>query len=105
MNKITVKQAQAIMASGLFFGLRGYSKANGEIRNFNARQGVKKHSNGGTWNGNPSKNLLLAEPVSPQARKVASDNGLKVNPYRTLKLDSLIGCEFRAEGKIYKIIA
>lgn len=105
MNTITVKQALNLMNSGLFFGLHGYVKADGSTRKFNARQGVKKHSAGGKWSGNAQKNILLAEPVNPKTAKMASDNGQKVNPYRTLKIDSLIGCTLKAQGQEYTIIA
>jgi hypothetical protein len=105
MNTITVNEAKKLMATGKFFSIKNYVKSDGSLRDINARQGVKKHSKGGAWNGNPAKNILIAEPVSPQAKKMASDSNMTVNPYRTLKLDSLIGCELRAGGKIYTITA
>lgn len=103
MQTISISQAQTLMATGKFFSLKGYVKGNGELRNFNARQGVKKHSKGGAWNGNASKNLLLAEPVSKKAKTIAQSSNMTVNPYRTLKLESLAGCTLKAGGKEYLI--
>ena len=105
MKNITINQAQKIMASGLFFSIKGYAKKDGSLRNFNARQGVRVHSNGGAWNGNASKNVLIAEPVRMNTKKLAQANNQKVNPYRTLILDSLIGCELHANKQVYKIVA
>lgn len=104
MKSISLNQAQKIMSSGKFFSIIGYAKKDGTLRNFNCRQGVKKHSNGGAWNGNATKNLLIAEPVSKKTKKIAHDNNQKVNPYRTLILESLHGCELRAHGEVYKIV-
>lgn len=103
MKSISIAQAQKLMATGKFFSIKGYTKADGTKRDFNARQGVKVHSNGGSWNGNASTNLLLAEPVSKASRLLAESNNKKVNPYRTLKLASLSGCTLKAGGQEYLI--
>ena len=103
MKTINLVQAQKIMASGKFFTILGYAKKDGSLRNFNCRQGVKVHSNGGAWNGNSAKNLLIAEPISQKTKAAALASNMKVNAYRTLILDSLLGCELRAHGEVYKI--
>lgn len=104
MKNITVKQALQIMSTGKFFSIIDYVKSDGSLRNFNCRQGVKVHSNGGAWTGNAAKNILIAEPVSQKTKQIAQENNKKVNPYRTLKIDSLHGCILKANKQEYKIL-
>lgn len=74
---------------GRIFGVKFIKRTTGEIREMQARLGVKKHLSGGELNYSPvEKNLLIVYDVAK-------------NGYRSIPLENVI--EVKIDGQVFRV--